>query len=433
MQSLRFPPQFAALALWGMSRTAIKRLILLLFLLILLVGGLFWFYPGYCASQARNAIFMQDLPTAEKWIERGEATGLKQPEFAFIRARYYRKKSQFLEMSHQLKLAKTLGYAAQTLQREQWLAFAQTGKMEQLEKHFAELLQAGDDLSEVCDAYIRGCILLYRIDEAFQLLDKWETDLPQDPQAPFLKGRLLEHVSDTEGAENSFRKSLQLSPRYAAAAYNLARILVAKQKYEEAIQNYQRSNKLMKVKQPGLIGMAECYLQLQQYEKARQILEQCDKENEKELEETYRYLGDPVVQAKAKYFTVYGKLELALEHYPDAIRYYEQALAINPYDWQVRYNYSLALKQVGRKEEAIQEAEKVTEAKKALAMTDVLIDKLRKNPADIEARYQVGVLILKYISEYQGLTWLRSVLRYDPNHKATLEILQKYDHSLNSP
>ena len=421
------------LALGRISRTVIRRSVILMGLLLLLLGGGYWYYPGYCASRARNAFFEQDFPAALDWINRGETTGLRRPEFAFLLARYFRKRSRFPEMTHQLKIARALGYDKQILQREQWLALAQTGNMNELEKHFAELLQNGEELSEVCDAYIRGCILQYRIDEAFQLLAKWESDIPGDPQAPFLKGRLLEHVSDMEGAEKAFRKSLELSPRYAAAAYNLARILVIKQKYEEAIHYYELSNSFMKVKQPGLIGIAECHLQLQQYEKAREYLDRCGGEDEKELEDAYRYLGDPVVKAKAKYFVVNGKLELAVGHYPKAVQYYEQAIAIDPYDWEARYSYSIALKRVGRDKEAVQEAEKVTEAKKALAKTDVLIDKLRKNPADVESRYQVGLLILKYISESQGLTWLRSVLKYDPHHEATLEILHKYELSIDSP
>ena len=426
MRSLIFPPCSVPVLFAGMSGIVLKRFLLLVGILVLLSGGLYWYYSSYCLSMAHNAIFQQDLLTASKWIERGEATKFMRPEFAFIRARLYRKKSRFPEMSRQLNLAKSLGYDAQLLKREQWLAYAQAGRMEQLEKHLSELLQAGDDLSEICDAYVRGCVLQYRIDDAYQLIGIWEADLPQDPQPHFLKGRLLEHGSDLESAENEFRTAIELSPRHAAASYNLARILISKQKYEESLQYYKKTNEIMEIKQPGLIGIAECNIQLQKFEEARKTLELCRKEDPNLLKNAYRYLGDPAVQAKAKFFAVYGQLELALENYPEAIRHFELALEQNSYDWRSRYSYSLALSQAGRKQEARVEAEKVARSKNALASCDVLIDKLRTNPADVEVRLQVGIIILEHVSEYQGLTWIKSVLKYEPNHEATLKLLKEH-------
>ncbi len=412
----------------GVSHRVKKRLFLFFGFLVLLLSGVYWYYPTYCLNQVQSAFFKQDLLNAKLWIERGLATDRMQPDFAFMQARYNRKKSRFPEMAHYLKVARKLGYKPELVQREAWLARAQAGELKQLESHLHELLQQGEDLSEICDAYVRGCILQYRVDEAIDIISLWEADLPQDPQPCFLKGRLLEHYSDLEGAEKNFRKSIRLSPQYAAAAYNLARILVIKLKYEEAMRYYKKTVELMEVKQPGRIGVAECCIQLQRFDEAQENLDQCGNLDSELLVEASRYLGDPTAQAKAKYYAVYGKLKSALEQYSEAIPYYEQALGLNPHDWRTRYNYAVALKQVGRKEEAQKESERVTKTREALASCDLLIDALRKNPNNVEARFKVGSILYEHISEYQGLMWLKSVLEFDPDHKPTLELLKKLEN-----
>ena len=53
-------------------------------------------------------------------------------------------------------------------------------------------------------------------------------------------------------------------------------------------------------------------------------------------------------------------------------------------------------------------------------------DAVHSNPADAEARYQIGITELKYGTEQDGIQWLQSVLNYEPGHKETNAALASY-------
>lgn len=111
-----------------------------------------------------------------------------------------------------------------------------------------------------------------------------------------------------------------------------------------------------------------------------------------------------------------------------AVKWYEKALQANRFDFRTRYKYSLALKKVGRKEDAQKESDLFLKTQNALAKCEPLITRIKKNPADVEARYEIGKLELEYVSEYQGLAWLKSVFEYDPQHSPTQKLLEDYFH-----
>ena len=51
------------------------------------------------------------------------------------------------------------------------------------------------------------------------------------------------------------------------------------------------------------------------------------------------------------------------------------------------------------------------------------------NPSDVESRYTLGKVYLEYLSEDQGVVWLRSVLHYDAAHRPTHQALAEYFRS----
>ncbi len=64
-----------------------------------------------------------------------------------------------------------------------------------------------------------------------------------------------------------------------------------------------------------------------------------------------------------------------------------------------------------------------------------MIDRLKKQPDDLEARFGVGKMLLEHVSPNQGLVWLNSVLSYDADHVAARELLARYyeDHRAENP
>lgn len=385
-----------------------------------------WSWSPLCLNRFRQSLALQDLKSAERWLDRAGWLGSGSAEFSFEQARFFRRVNRTEDFAAALQRAQTGGMAAARLQLEVDLARAASGDLGPLGKSFPELLQAGEDLPDICEAYVAGCLLNYQLVEAERILGLWQADFPADPQPRFLQGRLFEHRSDLVAAAKAFQAALELSPRHAAAACNLGRVLLAQQKPEEALRWYRQAAECLAEPQPALVGIARCLRELGQLEDARRTLDLAAARPEKLLIESYRLVGERSETALSQVPAEYGQLELAAEHFDRAAHWLEQAIAVNPYDWRARHSYATALRQLGRKEQADEQSRLSEESREALASCDLLIGTLQRNPTDVEARYRIGVVLLKHVSPNQGLVWLNSVLTYAPQHGPTHRALADY-------
>jgi tetratricopeptide (TPR) repeat protein len=105
------------------------------------------------------------------------------------------------------------------------------------------------------------------------------------------------------------------------------------------------------------------------------------------------------------------------------------AIEKNPRDTTARYGLGLVLRQIDRTEEAEAEFARVQEVRNALERAVPLRDRIKSDPTDLDARLQLGELLLEHESEKMGIFWLRSVFTYDPNHSAAHKVLAEYYRS----
>tara|TARA_R100000789_G_scaffold31257_1_gene34762 strand:- start:7873 stop:9135 length:1263 start_codon:yes stop_codon:yes gene_type:complete len=409
----------------GAIRNRYFRLTILLTLSLLLLGTIWKFYPDYCVYRTEKALYNQDLGTARDWIESGQYWSPDSSSLQLLDARWNRRLSRFDEMDLCLRKALQSGTTKKRVLHEQLLASAQTGTIGPLKNQLSELLMKGEDLSDICDAYVRGCLLLYRVDDAKSVLQLWKADLPDDPQPHFLDGRLLEHENDLVASAASFESALRRSKRHAPAAYNLARIYFRNQEYEKSLKMYEQSRSSSWNSNPALVSMAQCAIELEQPERASRYLSEVTTTNPAEDLEMYRYLGDPSSVALSRYYAVIGRLAQFNNNNEAARQAYEKALESNPQDWRSRYQYSQILRNMGLLEQAKNEVEKYQATQRALEECDEYIRRLSKNPQDIEARMAMARVMIEHISESQGLIWLRSVLMYDPDHDEARQMLDR--------
>ena len=374
----------------------------------------------------------QDWNSAQQslaWSRWLQATSL---EADFIGLRIARKlghQEQFETALHQLNSEK---YDPQRLKREVWLMQAQSGDISNLESRLGDLFVAGNDLQEICEAFVLGCLQQYRLDEALQVLDLWEADFPQDAQPHFLRARLLEHRSNyARGSRKSITAAMALNPEHAAAAYGLARVALQSQDYESALKWYELCSKHGISALPGLIGIVRCYRELGKYDLARQKLEEAEAipEGQQNID-AWKMVGETAESSLTTLFAERGHLELATGNSLLAQQAFQKALEANPFAWRLRYHYGQALIQTKQIEAGKEQIQIFHDAEQALARCDPLIDQLRTAPENVDARFEIGTVMLEYISPNQGLVWLNSVLRYEPDHLKTHQVLAKYfaDH-----
>jgi tetratricopeptide (TPR) repeat protein len=417
------------------NRLSLRRRLLRVLVVVSLVIFAIWISGGgggaIALSLARNGLAAGDFVSADKWLTIAESAGADSGESAFLRARLNRKIGQLTEMAAALLRARDAGFSESRIRLEHLLAQGQNGNVAPLESRLADLLVAGEDLSEICEAFISGCLMTYQLDEALLLLEKWLADFPENAQAHFLRGRIYEYRSQTKVAETEYRLATEFSPRHCAARYGLGRLLTDTDP-TEAISQFELCARYHVNPQPGLVAVSRCQRLTGNLVEARQAIERAIDSNPENVELAWRLLGEPAETSHAQAPAEFGQVLLAMKELEGAEKWFLQALESHPNDWRTRFSLATAQRQLGKLDEAAVHLARVEKTRTALAACDTAFDSLRSDSENVEARFLIGETLLKYVSERQGRIWLQSVLRYSPSHEGARKLLATLDHDSES-
>lgn len=384
----------------------------------------------WCQARAVAAMQVSRLETAETWLSRAALLGRKNPRTTLLQARLDRKRGRFPEMFTRLRAAAAEGCPRSLVAAEQLLAELQSGGLRPVDPRVAALFIKGEvDADEASEAYVLGCLRNYEFEPALTLLSSWEGDYPKDPRPNFLRGRILEYQRSEEKARRDYAAASEKAGGvFAPAEYALARLALEDQDDQGALEFFRRCRKGLDVPAAATLGEAAALRRLGRPAEAEALLSGREFQDRADLPQQLVELGDPVERAAAAYEAEQGRVAAALEKFAEAERWLAEALETNPRDWKLRNVYATVLSREGKAQQAAAEFEKVAVAEKAVASCDELLERLKKNPADVEARYELGRIFREHISEGQGEAWLRSVLQYDPSHAAAkreLELLRR--------
>lgn len=413
------------------SRLTRKRIWIALLVLVAagataVLGGVPW-----CQSNASQAMRLARFDTAQRWLDRTGWLGPRSGRTELLRARLDRKRGRFDAMHAHLRSAAAQGYPPSLVAAEQLLAELQSGLLQTVDPRVANLFVRaeieGDELSE---AYVLGCLRKYEFGPALTLLESWETDFPQDPRPNFLRGRIQEHTRlETQAKEEYRQASVKAGGIFAPAEFSLARIAIDGGDGETALAHSRRCGEALDVPAAARIGEVTALRHLERFREAWEILLAIEPLDRPAIVRQLIDLGQVAESAEVAYEGERGRVAAALEQYEEAERWLKTSLDRNPHDWKLRYVYARTLSRLGRTAEAKAEFDRVEEAEKAVADCDQYLERIRKNAADVEARYELGRIFARYISERQAEAWLGGALQYDPQHAGAQALLK----SLRTP
>lgn len=412
------------------KRIASRRLVFLVFTACtLLVIGLVTDSPAkVCHAFATRAIHQFDDQKALLWIERARMVSSQNETTELLAARVARSRGDLSEAAECLKRAQRFGANRDDIRLEQLLGSAQTGSLDGIEAELVGQLQnPRNDGAEISLAYANGLAMATRFEDAFSVLEAWGDDYPDDPRAPYRSGRLREHLEQWEEAEADYRRALARRADFYPASYALGRVLLTGRRVDEAAEAF-RACLAMPQPQAAQIELAACYRAKGDPEKARQALREVLASDYETILESYR-----AVQDIPDYFEAavsLGDLEAEAGNSTQAVEWFKLAIDKNPRDLTARYGMALALRELGRTEEAQKEFDHVLEVRKALERANPLRDRIATRRDDLEARLELGELLLEYESEKMGLFWIRSVFTYDRMYAPAHRALAKYFRGL---
>lgn len=394
-------------------------------LLVLICGVAAWYGFIQLAKYSADADLRSgNFAGASSWIEVGLRFSPNQPDLNLLDLRMARKLGDTAGFSGRLNALQQQPALKQQLALEVLLLKAAAGELDELESQLSTLLINGTEPDEVCESFVLGCLLNYRLPDAESVVEVWLADFPDDPRAHFLSGRLLQHRENLPAAREAYQRAVDLG--HGPAGYALTEILKENQEFEAAVQNAALLEKRLYDPQPALVMQARVLRAMQRFPEARARLKKAETSSPEAARTAWRLVGEPAEEADGNVLLELAELDLAEGALVEAERGFREVLARNPQRWRVRHSLATALRLQGKLSEAAEESEKYSATMLALRECDRLIDHLRSEPEDVTARYQVAETLMDHVSERQGVVWLQTVLRYDPGHRASHERLAQY-------
>jgi tetratricopeptide (TPR) repeat protein len=416
------PGQGGALTPW-LRRQLRRRIFWLLALLAVLALILYAkrdLLGGYPNSQARRALRERDLAGALDWLDISERLAPGNPEKEFLLARVRRREGRLQDMRACLENARRGGWSPELVRREEWLGWAQSGRLREAEEHWDELSAAPrDDAGEICEAFVMGYLRNYRLQDALELLAVWEADFPADPQPHFWRGQIRQEQRAWSAAADEFQQALQRDPQHAEAALELADVHVELKRHADALHYYGVAAAAGADAAAARLGRARCLTMLGRHAEARRLL--------RALVRAAPADPDAAVEL--------AQLEVESGRHAQALELLAPLAPREPFHLDLQHAYAMALRGANRLEEAQARLEAVSEIRRQRHRASTLVMNVTQQPDNPDLRCEVGATYLHNGDEKAGLIWLASALECDPRHRETHRVLADYyaRHSARNP
>jgi tetratricopeptide (TPR) repeat protein len=384
----------------------------------------------------------------------------------FLAARAARRAGDLANAEKLLARCAELKWVPDAVHQEQLLLRLQRG-----DQHLdpAELLgcaRAMDDcqpeLPQVLEAATRAYLRDYRLLEVQECLTFWLEREPNNVQALLYRGWVLDTLLQPEASEADYRHVLALEPENDQARLRLAEALARAKRPEEALACY-RALQLRQPANPAVVlGLAQCRRDMGDLTDARALL---DRLLEPERLRLTRDLAASLREGRAP-----GR-EIT------AAAWYQQAVAVAPYDLrgQPQYVVSLMLRALVERAKLAQEQDQDARAEEWLRLALDLdpydyqavgqlaqclerrsrtlearacrarLDKLRADqqrlleltrnimdkPHEPALRWEAGIILLRNGQPRDGLRWLYSALGENPRYRPAHEALARHFESVH--
>jgi Tfp pilus assembly protein PilF len=392
----------------------------LLVVLMILLNFTLWQRPligSWLGSLAMRAAGEDDVEGATRYLDWSRAAWRQSPEAAMAEARLARRANNLDKFALQLKQAQYLGAPAERIDREWWLASAQSGQLSAVKDKLGILMEtAGEDGPQVCEAFALGYMRMRDFTSALALLNAWAADYPNDARPHAWIGSIHSELQANEPAEKAYREALRIDAANARAAQGLGTLLLNLKRPSDAIPYFEQSLLDPNVGPESSVGLASALQSLSNTAEATAVL----KSALERFPNSHSILG-----AAADALIKEGD-------YAEAEKLLEPDIRAGSKRRELRYFYAIALRGLGKVEDAKPHFDYAAEANEKIANANRLIVEVSQRPQDTELRFRIGEAHLRYGNSEDGLMWLNSVLELAPGHTATHAALAEYYQSQSS-
>ncbi len=370
-------------------------------------------------KQGRAALQRGDPAEARRHLEQCLETWPRNAEAHFLAARSARQLGDLNAAQRHLKSAEQFGHPKTEIDLEQALIQAQSGQLAEVEgdllKHVAD---GHGDSAQIIAVLVPHYLSDFRIVEAGELSAKWVELSPESAKAWTYRADILERLRKKDEALNALRQLVKLTPEERKARLNLARMLLeTRQPPDEAAGHLEWLLAADPGNVAGLIQLAVCREAQGRVDEAIVILD--------------RVIAGVSPDAKALYYR--GRLELNRAKPGAAAPFLRRAVELDPSDPELLYTLFQCVQHTGTPSEIKEAEERWRRCEADLRRVGELARMIARSPQDPDLRCEIGELFLRNGRIIEGIRWLESALRVQPDHAPTHKVLAAYYERTGRP
>jgi tetratricopeptide (TPR) repeat protein len=365
-----------------------------------------WSRSARQAFAARD--FVQARLITQAWLEARPTSG----EAHYYRARLALVEDRPRDAVEAMQEAKKQGFDEESLRCLRAILQARTGQFGSAEP---VLRQAYDrevePRPEIACELARVYLKTFRLSEAARVIERWQTLDQSDPR-PYMWSNEIASRSNAapEVLIANYKAALERDPNLDKAILGLAEQLTKARRFAESEPIYRAYLARNPRDASATVAFGRNAFQAGDIEQARQLFESALTLDPRQT--------DALRELAAS--------DLGLGLLAKACERYQRLTELEPFDYEIRYAYSRALRLLGDNARAKAETDRATKLRAEFQRVGELQHKLLANPGDSKARFEVAKWMLENGHEPEGLKWCNEILRAEPNHVQTHRLLVGY-------
>ena len=380
------------------------------------LAGWPWLRVSHFVGSARQALDRGDLAAALSALQSAEHSPFNRAQVQYLLAVANRRAERLDRFERHLDRARELGWPAEDLERQEWLAVAQSGNVAAVQDRLMQAVDRGapDEVAaEIYEAVARGHLASHRFRDAWICLDIWLQWRPDAPQARMMRAVLWEQIAVLSSATEDYRAAVQQLPKDPQAQIRLAQVLARQGELEEAETHFQAALGVAPDDPEALLGIAQCAQRRGDPAEARRCLETALalELSDRQRAQTLAELGQCLLSE--------GKVREAV----DALA---RAVALDPAEGPIHYALATALARAGQAEHSRRHFDL---AQQILTKNNRMVEirrRLVESRDDADLRCEAGLIYIQLGMKKEGADWLKTALRCNPRHRKAHQMLAEY-------
>jgi tetratricopeptide (TPR) repeat protein len=385
-------------------------------LVLLIAAGMgvagVWLWAQHHLRAGRAALERYHTGEAIAHLTAARRVWPRDPELLLLAARAARRAGAFEAANSFLDLYQEQRKDDPELILERICLRAERGEPQSVANYCRTLVEQNDpDAPLVLEALAQGYARIYQPHQSEGLLNIWLQLEPDNPQALYIQGQIYDIQARHSDATRSFRAALEVDPTLDEARLRLCDALIYLGSFEEAQPHVEFLSRRLPDSPKVQVYLALIQDRQGHSEEAERILDGVL---------AHHPLFGPALLER-------GRLALRAGQLVEAEKYLREAVQQDPGSFQARDRLAFCLEQNGKLAEADKERERISQMEKdLLEIQEIARGRLEQKPHDADMHYQIGMISMRAGAVTEGLRWLNSALKEDPNHQGAHKALMEH-------